>query len=199
MFGCASGSRLAGGAEDYGFDGASGRVWVKGPWEKINASQDIDEVIDQLCPAVMALPRARSGEYGQEYCGVIYKLLGENRYYASMPSPLGSPELNTASRRKSCLVPTTVRDARGASRTDGDFHGHPWSPSGMSREDRMLGTQWYLFRLQFDSQCRIQKLVPHADGSRPGELYERQGKNWKLVGQILPEDKERGYVTPTGE
>ena len=199
VLGCAHSPGLTGEAEDYGFEGASSRVWVKGPWGKINASQDIDEIIDQLCPAVMMLPRTRSGEYGQEYCGVIYKLLEENKYYASMPSPLGRPALNAASKRKSCLVPTTVRDSRGASRTDADFHSHPWSPSGMSREDKMLATQWYLFRIQFDGECHVQKLVPHVDERRPGELYERQGKRWKLVGYILPEDKELGYVTPAVE
>lgn len=129
MLGCASGSSLAGESEDYGFEGRSNRVWVKGPWGEINASQDIDAVIDQLCPAIMTLPRSQSGHYGQEYCGVVYKLLDENRYYASMPSPLAKPELNASSNRKSCLVPTTVRDSRGALRTDADFHSHPWSPS----------------------------------------------------------------------
>lgn len=200
VVGCAGGPRLASETEDYGFEGSSSnRVWVKGPWEKIKASQEIDEIIDQLCPAVMTLPRARSRYHGQEYCGVIYKLLNEDRYYASMPSPLGRPELNAASSRKSCLVPTTVMDSRGTSRTDADFHSHPWSPSGMSSGDKMRTTQWYLFRIQFDSGCHVQKLVPHADEDRPGELFERQGKGWKLVGYILPENKEFGYVTPVGE
>jgi hypothetical protein len=198
LVGCAA-TRLSDDAAGYGFEGASDRVWVKGPWEEIHPSKDIDEVIDQLCPAVMKLPRVQSKDHGQEYCGVLYKLLGADEYYASLPSPLGRPALSVASRRKSCLTPKSVRDPRGASRTDADFHSHPWSPSGMSGEDKMLENQWYLFRIQLDSRCRIQKLVPHAGEERPGELYERQGKSWRLVGFIMPEDKESGYVTPAGD
>jgi hypothetical protein len=66
----------------------------------------------------------------------------------------------------------------------------------MSRKDRERDNQWYMFRIQFDTQCHVQKLIPHhLEGDRPGELYERQGKNWKLVGHILPEDKNTGNVT----
>ncbi|MFP2957461.1 hypothetical protein ACLEPN_06420 [Myxococcus sp. 1LA] len=61
-------------------------VHVRGPWEAITPSTDVDEVIDQLCPAVMELPRATDRDYGQESCGAIYSL-GDGTYYASMPSP----------------------------------------------------------------------------------------------------------------
>ncbi|MBN1203345.1 MAG: hypothetical protein JXB05_00285 [Myxococcaceae bacterium] len=194
LLGCASSARQGEGT-DYGFEGNPDRVWVKGPWEAINPSHDIDAVIDQLCPAVMGLPRARERDFGQEYCGVIYKLLSEDKYYASKPSPLGRAILSGDSKRKTCLIPRRVRDSRGALRPDADFHGHPWFPSGMSREDRMGQNQWYMFRIQFDTACRVQKLVPHVDSDRPAELYERQGQSWRLVGHILPEDKGLGYVT----
>jgi hypothetical protein len=62
---CASVPQTAEGV-DYGFDATSGVVWVNGPWEKIEPSKDVDEVIDQLCPAVMSLPGARDGDYGRE-------------------------------------------------------------------------------------------------------------------------------------
>ncbi|MFY0569778.1 hypothetical protein ACN28E_38945 [Archangium lansingense] len=39
------------------------------------------------------------------------------------------------------------------------------------------------------------KLIPYLDEERPGELYERQGRLWKLIGFIKPEDKESGIVT----
>src|ERR1043165_8528599 len=57
--------------EDYGEEG--GRVWVRGPWESIQPSRDIDTVIDQLCPAVMKLDRARDGDEGLEYCGLLIR------------------------------------------------------------------------------------------------------------------------------
>jgi hypothetical protein len=190
---CANGPQTEG--VDYGFEGAIDQVWVRGPWEAIKPSNDIDAVIDQLCPAVMKLSGASDGDYGREYCGVIYELLSENQYYASQPSPLTRSQLNTAGKRKTCLVPKTVKDSRGALRRDGDYHGHPWA-SAMSEQDRALDNQWYMFRIQFSTACHVQKLVPHVEDGRPGELYERQEKSWKLVGYILPEDKSRGYVTP---
>jgi hypothetical protein len=183
---------------DYGFEGTSDVVWVNGPWEEIEPSKDIDEVIDQLCPAVMKLPGARAGDYGREYCGVVYKLLSENQYYASKPSSLTRPTLSPVSKRKTCLTPKIVKDPRGALERDADYHGHPW-PSSMSGKDRVLDNQWYIFRIQFDTLCRVQKLIPYVQGNRPGELYERQGKSWKLVGHILPEDKRTGYVTPIAQ
>lgn len=45
----------------------------------------------------------------------------------------------------------------------------------------------------------IQKLIPNVDNDRPGELYERREKRWKLIGYILPEDKASGFVTPVEE
>jgi hypothetical protein len=194
---CASGPQTAEGA-DYGFDATSGVVWVTGPWEKIEPSKDVDEVIDQLCPAVMNLPGARGGDYGREYCGVIYKLLSENQYYASKPSPLIRPALSPVGKSKTCLAPKKVKDSRGALKREGDYHGHPW-PTQMSEKDRVGANQYYLFRIQFDILCRVQKLIPHVEDTRPGELYERQGNGWKLIGYILPEDKSRGYVTPVAQ
>jgi hypothetical protein len=71
----------------------------------------------------------------------------------------------------------------------------------MSEKDRKRENQWYMFRIQFDTQCRVQKLIPHhpKGDDYPGELYERQGKSWKLVGHILPEDKSTGHVTPIAQ
>jgi hypothetical protein len=37
---------------------------------------------------------------------------------------------------------------------------------------------------------------PDRNENRPGEVYERQGKTWKLVGWMKPEDKAVGIVTP---
>ena len=204
LLACASGSQAVKDVDmegvDYGFEGTSKKkmVWVRGPWEKIKPSRDIDDVIDQLCPAVMDLPGARDGDYGREYCGVIYKLLSEDQYYASKPSSLMDPTLDPANKHKTCLTPTIVKDSRGVLERKGDYHGHPWA-SSMSSKDRLRVKQWYMFRIQFDTLCRVQKLIAYVDDNRPGELYERQGKSWKLIGYILPEDKDRGYVTPVGQ
>jgi hypothetical protein len=196
--GCANGPEPAGEAATYGRE--NGRVWVSGPWEAIKPSSDADEVIDQLCPAVMKLPRAKDEDYGREYCGVIYSL-GDGIYYASHPSPLSRTHAGWVSPTKNCYVPRSVRDARGQSEMLADYHSHPWSPSSMSSSpnDRVSATQIYSIRIQFDTACDIQKLVPYLTKDRPGELYERRGKHWKLIGLIKPEDKDRGRITPVDD
>ena len=81
--GCAGAAELSG-RRDHWRSGP--HVHVRGPWGAVTPSSNVDEVIDQLCPAVMELPRARDRDHGQEYCGAIYSL-GDGDYYASMPSP----------------------------------------------------------------------------------------------------------------
>jgi hypothetical protein len=66
----------------------------------------------------------------------------------------------------------------------------------MSEEDRSQRNQRFSIRIQFDASCRIQKLVPHVGETRPGEVYERHGGLWKLIGYIKPEDKDSGVMTP---
>jgi hypothetical protein len=196
--GCSSTSSIEAGRLDYGFDGESNLVWVRGPWEAIRPSHDIDEVIDQLCPAVMTLPRATHRDYGQEYCGAIYTL-ADGMYYASVGSPLGRTELVGPSKRKTCYSPNSVKDPRGEALPGADYHSHPWVPSPMTSQDRSLETQRWQIRIQFDTGCHIQKLISHKYSSLPGELYERQGRSWRLIGRILPEDKKTGRITAVDE
>jgi hypothetical protein len=179
---------------DYGFN-KNGFVWVRGPWTAIQPSRDMDEVIDQLCPAVMALPLATWGNYGREYCGAIYTL-GEGTYYASKPSPLRKNDGREPASSKTCAPPQRVIDQRGHTVTQLDYHSHPWPVSGMSEKDRRASRQIWPIRIQFDSRCTIQKLVPNLGSPRPGEIYERRGKTWVLIGLIQPEDKPSGRVTP---
>ena len=80
-----------------------------------------------------------------------------------------------------------------------DFHSHPWAPSPMSKQDLSLATQRWQIRIQFDTSCHIQKLIPEKYSNLPGELYERQGKHWRLVGRIMPEDKSTGRITAVSE
>lgn len=192
VLGCASGPQAPGEADTYGVK--DGRVWVRGPWEAITPSSDADEVIDQLCPAIMRLPRATEEDHGREYCGVIYSL-GQDTYYASHPSPLGDTRMGRVSPRKNCYVPSIVEDARGQIVPLGDYHSHPWAPSNMSLEDRFSANQVYSIRLQFDKACLVQKLIPYLNEDRPGELYERRGKSWKLIGLIKLEHKASGVIT----
>ncbi|RKH02842.1 hypothetical protein D7V97_27380 [Corallococcus sp. CA053C] len=198
LLGCAGTSYWQRGSEvRFGRQGRA--VWVKGPWPAVRPSSNVDEVIDQLCPAVMALDRAQAKDYGQEYCGVLYSL-GTGEYYASWPSPLGQTKLvGTDLRRKSCQIPSSVRDERGRPSILADFHSHPWFPSEMSREDRWAKTQRWSLRLQFDSRCTLTKLIPYLGERRPGEVYLRQDKAWKLIGYIHEADKDMGFVTPVEE
>jgi hypothetical protein len=67
--------------------------------------------------------------------------------------------------------------------------------SGSTR-DLLRTTQLYSIRIQFDAGCNLQKFIPYLDEDRAGELYVRQGKRWKLIGTVKPEDKARGFITP---
>lgn len=197
LMGCASSTPVPSASGDFWRTG--NHVHVRGPWEAIQSSRNVDEVIDQLCPAIMKLPRAQDRDYGQEYCGAIYSL-GEGTYYASMPSPLGEPVPPGPAKQKRCIPPRYVEDARGRPAVLGDFHSHPWSPSPMSPADRIAATQIWSIRIQFDRACTVMKLIPHLDSDeRPGEVYLRQEKRWKLVGIIRPEDKRYGLVTAVGD
>lgn len=174
-------------------------VWVQGPWPAVHPSSNVDEVIDQLCPAVMTLDLAQAKDYGREYCGVLYSL-GTGEYYATWPSPLGRTRLvSDDMRRKSCRVPSSVRDDRGTVSILADFHSHPWFPSEMSQEDLWAKTQRWSLRIQFDSECTLTKLIPYKGERRPGEVYLRRDKAWKLIGYIHEGDKDTGFVTPVGE
>jgi len=192
--GCAHGPEQADEPATYGRE--NGRVWVSGPWEAIQPSRDVDEVIDQLCAAVLKLPRAKEGDSGREYCGVIYSL-GDGTYYASHPSRLADLRLGFVAPVKNCYVPRDVRDSRGQGVLLADYHSHPWTPSSMagSPSDMRAATQLYSIRIQFDAACKLQKLIPHLKEERPGELYERHGKQWKLVGIIKPENKATGVIS----
>lgn len=180
----------------YGFKG--NQVWVDGPWADIEPSRDIDDVIDQLCPAIMKLPRATLRDHGQEYCGVIYSL-EDGTFYASQPSPLAPVVLVGPSRRKQCQPPLHVMDARGRPTPWADYHSHPWAPSKLSQEDRRSSLQLYDIRIQFDTACTVMKLVPHRHEERPGEVFVRRGRTWVLTGYIHPADKQSGRVTSVTE
>jgi hypothetical protein len=68
-----------------------------------------------------------------------------------------------------------------------------------SRADLLGATQVFSIRIQFDKARHIQKLIPYLKEDRPGELYERRGKSWKLIGLIKPENKASGRVTRVTE
>jgi hypothetical protein len=168
-------------------------VWVRGPWESIQPARDVDAVIDQLCPAVMKLDRAREGDDGLEYCGLLYQL-PDGQVYATVPSPLSR---HPGQRRdKSCRVPFFIHDRRGAPAPVADYHNHPWPLSPLSLGDRAAATQRYSIRIQFDTTCHVLKLVPHAGEPVPGEIYERVAGAWKLVAIIPTDLKGSGRARP---
>ncbi|HVE84148.1 MAG TPA: hypothetical protein VND93_14925 [Myxococcales bacterium] len=195
--GCASagGLRLREGV-DYGTEQRA--VWVRGPWELVTPSTDIDEVIDQLCPAVMRLSDARGHDDGVEYCGLLYEGT-DSRFYASAASPL-SPDPPVRSRTKRCRMPVAVRDAGGVRTVEADFHSHPWPNSPMTPEaDTAARVQRYSIRVQFDTTCHVLKFVPHLNEPVPGELFERVGRTWRLLRVIPVWNKVDGAIWPPFE
>jgi proteasome lid subunit RPN8/RPN11 len=177
--------------EDFGEE--SERVWVRGSWELIHPTRDIDGVIDQLCPAVMQLDRARDGDDGVEYCGLLYAL-ADGQYYATVPSPLSrSPGQR---RNKSCRVPSFIHERQGTPQVACDYHSHPWHQSPLSLGDRASAKQKYSIRIQFDTACHVLKLVPHVEAAVPGEIYERIGGTWRLLAIIPTDSKDSGRSRP---
>jgi hypothetical protein len=65
----------------------------------------------------------------------------------------------------------------------------------MSRVDTAERNQLWTIRIQFDTVCHLQKLIPYRYEARPGEVYERLERRWKLIGYIQPEDKASGRIS----
>jgi hypothetical protein len=197
---CASvpGPRMQEGT-DYGRD--SRGVWVRGPWESIKPSTDIDEVIDQLCPAVMQLPDARGHDDGTEYCGLLYQGT-DRKFHASAPSRLSlragaRPSLDD---KKTCILPTRVDDPAGLRTVEADFHNHPWPGSPLTPLfDTGARSQKYSIRVQFDTTCHVLKFVPHVNEPVPAEVFERVGRSWRILRVIPVYDKEKGVIDPPFE
>jgi len=198
---CKGPPRKAQETEHYGFIGDdSDYVWARGPWPEVEPSQDVDEVIDRLCPAIMRLPNATTRNYGQEYCGLIYSR-GDGLYRTSHPSPLGRWQLRGESTQKSCFPVRKVIDSEAqVTAIFADYHSHPWFPSPLSETDRRAANQMWFVKIQLDSACHIQKLVPHLDdASKPGEVYSRREGRWVRIGIIKLADKPFGFITPVGD
>jgi len=191
LSGCAIPGKALRSGIDFGEDGP--RVWVAGPWEAIVPATDVDDVVDQLCPAVMALEHAREHDDGWEYCGLLYT--GGGMTYASAPSPL-SRDKPGPSGIKSCRIPAMVRDPQHDAQVLSDYHSHPWPDSPLSANDAALRSQRWSIRIQFDTRCHVYKLVPHVGEPVPGEVYERVGKTWRPTSIIRVEDKPAGLVQP---
>jgi len=189
---------------DYGRDEQG--VWVRGPWELIKSSGNVDEVIDQLCPAVMQLPDARGHDDGAEYCGLLYQGM-DGMFHASAPSRLPGKVRNGQLRGKfakaaykTCSMPVAVKDPGGTRGIDADFHSHPWPSSPMTSEgDTGAPFQRYSIRIQFDTACHVLKFVPHVHEPVPAEIYERVGKSWRLVRVIPVYNKGSGIIDPPFE
>jgi hypothetical protein len=191
---------------DYGRDERG--VWVRGPWELAAPSTDVDDVIDQLCPAVMRLPDARGHDDGVEYCGLLY-VGGDGQFHASVPSRLPASGLPGPTKNrhgpiqsvlKTCSMPLRVNDPGGVRSVEADFHSHPWPNSPLTPgADTGTRHQRYSIRIQFDTTCHVLKLVPHLSEPIPGELFERVGRSWNRIRVIPVSEKDEGTIRPPFE
>jgi len=172
----------------------------RGPWTLVRPSADIDDVIDQLCPAVMSLPDARAHDDGVEYCGLLYQGV-DGGFRASAPSRLPAKvrtELMRAS--KTCTIPLRVADPGGVRAIEADFHSHPWPDSPLTPPfDTASRNQRYSIRIQFDTTCHVLKLVPHVNEPVPAEIFERVGRSWHLLRTIPVHHKDSGTIEPPFE
>jgi hypothetical protein len=194
--GCTSAQRTLKESSDYGTD--SRGVWVRGPWELITPSRDVDEVIDQLCPAVMKLEGARGHDDGVEYCGLLYAH-PDGTFHASVPSPLSAKYGVASSPNKTCRIPNTVTGDTGMSEILADYHSHCWPDSPLTAPGDTGSSRFrWSIRIQFDTTCRVLKVVPHLGEPVPGEVFfVRAGKQWRPIAIIRLQDKALGITTPS--
>ncbi len=69
----------------------------------------------------------------------------------------------------------------------------------LSQDDKRATNLRWLIRIHFDTSCQVMKLVPYLHENRPGEVYVREGSQWKLIAHITPEDKASGIMTGVEE
>jgi len=97
-------------------------------------------------------------------------------------------------------MPRVVKDPSGVRAIEADFHSPPWPNSPLSAEfDTRAAAQRYSIRIQFDTTCRVLKLVPHLNEPVPGEIFERVGRAWHLLRVIPVWDKGTGRIRPPFE
>jgi hypothetical protein len=121
----------------------------------------LDEVEEALCPAIMKMPGAQSGQAGTEYCGFIYDT--PHGWYSTDIAYL--PYQRPGDVRR-CKLPNDVTHAQVPTAlivTVGDFHSHPWPYTEFSE------ARWIQGRLRGD-------LIPtpgHPSRlSIAGEIYD---------------------------
>jgi len=56
--------------------------------------------------------------------------------------------------------------------------------------------QKWSIRIEFDTHCRVYKYVLHLNEARPGEVFLRVGKTWRLQSIVRLDDKRDGKSTP---
>ncbi|MBE4746919.1 hypothetical protein G4177_01870 [Corallococcus sp. ZKHCc1 1396] len=144
-----------------------GRIQVTGPLA--GPFKSTAELAGNACELITRQPGASSGEYGIEYCALIYFSSAEDAFYLSHLSDIqGSYKGQT----KSCLVPTDLDDPQHLDAIIlGRGHSHPhnrrfsqkdlgekrrWFPTRIadSRTGKVLDRELLLFYREKAGQCR---------------------------------------------
>lgn len=183
-----------------------GGLVVEGPLAGPYASPD--EVVDAL-PLILEQPGATNGNYGVEYCAIIYRLPGGKQWYLSKLSSVVDVR-HQVEGKKSCEPVDEVRDPaaktvrirRASNLVAGDAHNHPWlkATSGFSDEDLKDTNKRHWWITVEGELTHIIRLLILADGRRYKYVLKTRivfkwdpgRRTWNRIGVVRDES---GFVT----
>ncbi|RKG73968.1 hypothetical protein D7W82_38485 [Corallococcus sp. CA049B] len=169
-----------------------GQLQVTGPLA--GPFPTVEELAGNACEIMTRQPGASSGDYGMEYCALVYYSGAEDAYYLSH---LSDVQGTSVGRTKSCLVPTKLDDPRHLDAVIlGRGHNHPhnrrfsqkdmgrdreWVPSRIadSRTGKVLRRHLLLFYREKAGECRAYKF-DYADR----EVAALRGGVWVPIGSV---------------
>lgn len=169
-----------------------GQLQVTGPLA--GPFPTMEELAGSACEILTRQPGASSGDYGMEYCALVYYSGAEDAYYLSHLSDIHGTSVG---RTKSCRVPTRLDDPRHLDAIIlGRGHNHPhnrrfskadlgderrWVPTRIadSRTGKVLRRQLLLFYREKAGECRAYK-YDYTDR----EVAALRGGVWVPIGAV---------------
>lgn len=153
------------------------------------------ELAGSACEIMTSQPGASSGDYGMEYCALVYYSSTEDAFYLSHLSDIQG---KTLGQTKSCQMPSRLDDPQHLDAIIlGGGHSHPhnrrfsrkdmseerrWVPTRIadSRTGKVLHRELLLFYREKAGECRAYK-YDYADRT----VNALRGGVWVPIGQVV--------------
>ncbi|WP_244237264.1 hypothetical protein [Corallococcus llansteffanensis] len=177
----------------------NGQLQVTGPLA--GPFKSTEELAGNACEIMTGQPGASSGEYGMEYCALVYYSSAEDAFYLSHLSDIQG---KATGRTKSCKVPSSLDDPQHLDAIIlGRGHSHPhnrrfsmpdmseerrWVPTRIAdaRTGRVLHRELLLFYREKAGECRAYK-YDYADRV----VTALRGGTWVPIGVV---DNDEGDI-----